>query len=138
MELMVGANTKSFRHFAFIKLLLIVLVLVQSILRVKSFTLRRLSPKSIKTCREEKLDLNVFYTKPLGAQHVAQTFPIDEDDEKKLAWARHTLMSIAASVMGVPSDVFTTPPMVDPRPPKTSSERAIREKINVSGDTLQL
>lgn len=56
----------------------------------------------------------------------------DNDDDKKLAWARHTIMSIAANVMGIPSDVFTTPPMIDPRPPKTLVEKSVRQKINVS------
>jgi hypothetical protein len=54
-----------------------------------------------------------------------------EDMERKMAWAKHTVMTVAASIMGVPTDVFTTPPMVDPKPPSTPSERLLREKINV-------
>ena len=55
----------------------------------------------------------------------------EEEMERKLAWAKHTILSVAASIMNVPSDVFTTPPMLDPIPPTTPEECIHRDKINV-------
>ena len=55
----------------------------------------------------------------------------EEEMERKLAWAKHTILSVAASIMNVPSDVFTTPPMLDPVPPTTPEECVHRDKINV-------
>ena len=55
----------------------------------------------------------------------------EEDMDRKLAWAKHTILSVAASIMNVPSDVFTTPPMLDPVPPTTPEECVHRDKINV-------
>jgi len=55
----------------------------------------------------------------------------EEEMDRKLAWAKHTILSVAASIMNVPSDVFTTPPMLDPIPPTTPEECIHRDKINV-------
>ncbi len=56
----------------------------------------------------------------------------EEEMKQKLAWAKHTALSIAAAIMNVPTDVFTTPPMVDPTPkPSNEEERLHREEINV-------
>lgn len=54
---------------------------------------------------------------------------IDQEMDIKLAMARHTLLSVAASIMCVPSEVFTTPPMIDPNPPSTPHEFERRKKI---------
>lgn len=55
----------------------------------------------------------------------------EEDMERKLAWAKHTVLTLAASIMSIPPDVLTTPPMVDPKPPSTTSERSLRREVNV-------
>ena len=62
----------------------------------------------------------------------SETIDFDEEEMKtKLAWAKHTVLSIAASILQMPSDIITTPPMLDPNPPSTSNEKKIRQEINV-------
>lgn len=77
------------------------------------------------TSTEKKENVNNTVT------NVYVTNEQQEEMERKLAWAKHTLLTVAASVMNVPVDVFTTPPMVDPKPPSNSLERSHRQKINV-------
>mmetsp|Transcript_9205 Transcript_9205/g.13689 ORF Transcript_9205/g.13689 Transcript_9205/m.13689 type:complete len:338 (+) Transcript_9205:85-1098(+) len=52
-----------------------------------------------------------------------------EEMERKIAWAKHTILTVGASIMCIPPDVLTTPPMVDPRPPTNTLEREHRLKI---------
>ena len=47
----------------------------------------------------------------------------------KMALAKHTLLTIAASIMCVPPEVFTTPPPFDPYPPSTPEEMDRRQRI---------
>ena len=118
------------RHIL-INFVLITLALVERIPLVKSFLFWKRKSLSITTIlHEHKNEHHSDDESNLLLE--SQLVDFEEDDDKKLAWARHAIMSVAASVMGVPTDVFTTPPMVDPRPPKTHNERAIRAKVNVS------
>lgn len=55
---------------------------------------------------------------------------IDQEMNTKMAMARHNLLSVAAAIMSLPAELFTTPPMVDPNPPSTPNEYQIRKKIN--------
>jgi hypothetical protein len=48
----------------------------------------------------------------------------------KMAMAKHAALSIAAAIMQVPAEVYTTPPMIDPYPPTTEEERRIRRRIS--------
>mmetsp|Transcript_21457 Transcript_21457/g.32613 ORF Transcript_21457/g.32613 Transcript_21457/m.32613 type:complete len:321 (-) Transcript_21457:126-1088(-) len=51
-------------------------------------------------------------------------------EEEMMAMTKHTLLSVAASIMCVPAEVFTTPPMVDPYPPSNATERDRRKVIS--------
>ncbi len=53
-----------------------------------------------------------------------------KDMETQMAMAKHTLLTVAASIMNVPPELFTTPPMVDPNPPLTSLEIERRRKVD--------
>eukprot|EP00638_Chattonella_subsalsa_P009571 CAMPEP_0117744660 /NCGR_PEP_ID=MMETSP0947-20121206/6897_1 /TAXON_ID=44440 /ORGANISM="Chattonella subsalsa, Strain CCMP2191" /LENGTH=338 /DNA_ID=CAMNT_0005561663 /DNA_START=60 /DNA_END=1073 /DNA_ORIENTATION=- len=53
----------------------------------------------------------------------------DHEMSTKMAMGRHNLLSVAAALINVPAEVFTTPPMVDPHPPSTPEEYKIRKKI---------
>ena len=47
----------------------------------------------------------------------------------KMAIAKHTLLSVAASIMCIPPEVFTTPPPTDPYPPATPEEKETRLRV---------
>ena len=51
------------------------------------------------------------------------------DKGKHVAMAKHTLLRVAAAVLMVPSDVFTSPPMIEP-PPSSPKEHARRERVS--------
>ncbi len=53
-----------------------------------------------------------------------------KDMKTQLAMAKHTLLTVAASIMNVPPELFTTPPMVDPVPPLSSFEVERRQKVD--------
>ena len=53
---------------------------------------------------------------------------IDQEVIMKLATTKYALLSIAASIMCVPPDVLTTPPMIDPSPPSNPIEFEWRKK----------
>jgi len=65
---------------------------------------------------------------------------VDVDDEEllvantelKMAMARHTILSIAAAVMCVPAECFTTPPMIEPNSPSSASGRAHRKLVSAA------
>ena len=54
---------------------------------------------------------------------------LQREMDMKMKIARHNLLSVAASIMCVPSEIFTTPPMVDPNPPTNPKENARKSKI---------
>lgn len=63
----------------------------------------------------------------------ANNIPVDDDDDEagiKFALAKHAFLSVAASIMMVPPEIFTTPPMVEPDPPSTQLERDRRKRIS--------
>ncbi len=80
------------------------------------------------TISNRKIHRAKFELQKVGYDDVDQS---EEEMKRKMAWAKHTLMTVAASIMCVPPDVLTTPPMVDPRPPTNSLERLHYGKIRV-------
>lgn len=58
-----------------------------------------------------------------------QDFENATDLKLKIAMAKHAALSVAAAILQVPVEVYTTPPMMDPNPPSTQEERRIRHRI---------
>jgi len=54
----------------------------------------------------------------------------ESEIEIKIAMAKHTLLSVAASIMCVPSEILTTPPMLDPDPPSSPRKILLRKTIS--------
>jgi SAM-dependent methyltransferase len=76
---------------------------------------------------------NDLQSKKLEGDDVTSEFTqniLNEEMEIKMAMARHNMLSIAASIMCVPSEVFTTPPMIDPNPPSNPIEYERRNRIS--------
>lgn len=66
----------------------------------------------------------------LGFKPLNQSNGASMTEEEMMAVTKHTLLSVAASIMCVPAEVFTTPPMVDPYPPSNAAERDRRKSIS--------
>lgn len=99
-----------------------------------SFTRRRSITSLFNDCHEESTSSIQQPTTKTKTASSSPSYNSEEGEEmkQKLAWAKHTVLSVAAAIMNVPTDVFTTPPMVDPRPkPSNEEERLHREEINV-------
>ena len=76
---------------------------------------------------------NELQSKKLEDDDVTSEFTqniLNEEMKIKMAMARHNMLSIAASIMCVPSEVFTTPPMIDPNPPSNLIEYERRNRIS--------
>ena len=65
----------------------------------------------------------------LGLQAVPSFTNTDDESDMKMKIAKHNLLSVAAAIMNVPSEIFTTPPMLDPYPPKVSHQITRRQKV---------
>ena len=130
-------HTQCIVHSLIMRLIFAIFTFIYRIQTVASFLVQRcpLTPFTTTLFNHDVQENDNYWN--LIQQNLPPTQGFDDnDDHKKLAWARHTIMSIAATVMGIPSDVFTTPPMIDPRPPKTPVEQSVRQKINVSASFM--
>lgn len=54
----------------------------------------------------------------------------NEDIDVKMKLMKHNVLSVAAAVLNVPAEVFTTSPPTDPYPPKTEKEKEHRRQVN--------
>ena len=91
--------------------------------------------KALRSC-EQGHDENdtIIEQQNVGTEDNFDTYQNIDDDKNnsmdiKMALAKHTLLSVAASIMCIPPEVFTTPPPIDPHPPSTPEEKAVRERV---------
>ena len=91
---------------------------------VSCFHLPYSNAKQYKTPEWQSYDGNL-----LGLQAVPRFTDTDDESDMKMKIAKHNLLSVAAAIMNVPSEIFTTPPMLDPYPPNGSHQITRRQKV---------
>lgn len=64
-----------------------------------------------------------------GLRAVPNFSNIDDESDIKMKIAKHNLLSVAAAIMNVPSEIFTTPPMLDPFPPNGPDQNTRRQQV---------
>lgn len=91
---------------------------------VSCFHLPYSNAKHYKMTQWQSYDCNL-----LGMQAVSSFTNTDDKSDIKMKIAKHNLLSVAAAIMNVPSEIFTTPPMLDPYPPNGSDQITRRQKV---------